>query len=142
MSGMKRIQLSLLLPLFFCMSTGVVSAKERVVQFCAEVTSGTTVLIMTSNAPAEGMWLGITFYPPKVKDAAKEGVSQILPLKKGQNTTEIEIPSRFRNGTFEAAVWGRKLSKREIAASDVAAQNLGYKLVGMVSYLWGYLTAP
>lgn len=130
------------MPLLLCMTAGVVLAKEGDVKFGAEVSSGATALIMTSNAPAEGMWLGITLYPPKVKEPAKEGVSQILPLKKGHNTTEIEIPSRFRNGTFEAAIWGRKLSKREIAASDVAAQNLGYKLTGMVSYMWGYLTAP
>jgi len=133
--------LALLLTLILGIGDGVVLAKESRSQFGGEVNSKATVLKITSTVATEGMWLGVTLYPPKQKDAVKEGVSQVVPLKKGYNNTEIAIPAHFRNGTFEAAVWGKKLSNREIAPSDVVSQKIGYKLIGMVSYLWGYLTA-
>lgn len=139
MSGIKS---ALLLLLLLCSHAGVLLAKEGGSQFCGEVNVNATFLKITSKTATEGMWLGVTFYPPKERDTAKGGMSQVLALKKGHNSTVIAIPERFKNGTFEAALWGKKLSKREIPASDVASQNLGYKLTGMVSYLWGYLTAP
>lgn len=128
-----------MLPLLIGIGDGVVLAKGSRSQFGGEVNSKATLLKITSTAAKEGMWLGVTFYPPRQKDAVKDGVSQAVPLKKGYNYTDIAIPAYCRNGTFEAAIWGKKLSKKEIAPSDVASQKLGYKLTEMVYYLWGYL---
>jgi len=139
---MSRIALWLLLPLFLGFGDGVVFAKVSGSKFGSEVNSTVTSLKITSTASAEGMCLGVTIYPPSSATGAKEGVSQVVPLKKGLNYTDIAIPERFKTGTFEAAMWRKKLTKQEIPASDAAAQRIGYKLTGMASYLWGYLSEP
>ena len=99
---------------------------------------GTTHLKITSKTTINGALLGITFYPPNVKDI-KDAQSQLIPLKSGENVTDIKIDSRFKNGTMESAIWGKKLSKNECPANDTICQDLGYKLIDKRAYLWGYL---
>ncbi len=101
--------------------------------------AGALRLKITSEAATGDMWLGITFYPPKVKNPAVENVNMVVPVEQGRATTEIPVEARFKNGTFEAAVWGRKLSQKECAADDAACRRNGYKLAEMQAYVWGYL---
>jgi hypothetical protein len=136
MSGKK---LALLLLMLLAVSAGAVLAKESGTATGFQVVkdaSGSMKLRITTEAASDGMWLGVTLYPPNTK----EGRSQILALKQGPNTQEISIAPSLKNGTFEAAVWTRKLSKQECEPGDDACRKNGYKLTGMASYLWGYLT--
>lgn len=138
MSGKK---FALLLLILLAVSVGVVLAKDSGNSSGYQVvrdSSGSILLRMTIDTAADNMWLGVTLYPPDVKD----GRSQVLALKRGKNTHDISVAPSCKNGTFEAAVWTRKLSKQECEPSDDACRENGYKLTGMVSYLWGYLTAP
>lgn len=100
--------------------------------------SGALKLRVTTEAAAAGMWLGVTMYQP----GSKEGQSQLLALKQGSNIHEIQVAPSFRNGTFEAAVWSRKIPAAECEPGDEAARKAGYRLGGMASYLWGYLVVP
>lgn len=121
----------------------VVPAKDNTTIFGYEIISdtyGSSRLKITTEIPSYGWWLGVTFYPPDVKDAARESKSQIYPLKVGRSTTDLVIDLQLRNGTFEAAVWGQKLSSQECTSTDTACQKLGYKLIGMKAYIWGYLS--
>lgn len=138
---MSRVT-SLLLFLFLSLGYGSVASGVTSSMFGGEVNPAVTSLKINSTAASAGMWLGITMYPPKVREPAREGVSRILPMRAGYNTITISIPQGFRNGTYEVAVWRRRLSGTEIAPNDTESRKNGYKLTGMVSYLWGYLAAP
>lgn len=138
MFGKKFVALSLVL---LAISAGVVLAKDSSNSSGYQVykdSAGSIVLKITTDAAAEGMFLGVTLYPHN----AKEGNSQVLPLKRGSNTQEISVAPSFKDGTFEAAVWTKKLSQQECEQSDAACRKNGYKLIGMYSYLWGHLATP
>jgi hypothetical protein len=135
MSGKK---LALLLLLVLGATAGAVFAKSPGNSSGYQIikdSSGSTKLKINTEVAADDMWLGITLYPAGVK----VGSSQIQALKRGQNTQEIAISQSHKNGTFEVAVWAKKLSKDECDPGDVLCRKNGYKLTGMVSYLWGYL---
>jgi len=100
--------------------------------------SGAVKLKITTSALVSGLWLGITFYTPTVAETD----SQVHPIKLGKGITEIEINPKFVNGTFEAAVWTKKLSKKECLMTDAFCQKNGYSLVGMTAYLWRYIISP
>ena len=142
MSG-KRLALLLLLPLAAsaAICTGMVSARDAGAASGYQVVrdaAGALKLRITTETAAENMWLGVTLYPPNVK----EGRSQVMALQRGKDTHEISLAPSFANGTFEAAVWTRKLSKQECEQNDAICRKNGFRLTGMVSYLWGYLIAP
>lgn len=124
---------------------GGASAEENNYAFGYSVVkdaSGTVKLKLTTHIEASGMWLGVTQYPPQVKDAAKESVSTVYPIKQGRGITEIIVEPKFKNGTFEAAVWTRKLSQKECHSTDEFCKKHGYSMTGKVSYVWGHLVAP
>jgi len=138
MFGKKFVAISLVL---LAISAGVVLARDSSNSSGYQVyrdSSDSIKLKITTDAAADGMFLGVTLYPPNVK----VGNSQVLPLKRGPNTQEISVASSLKDGTFEAAVWTKKLSKEECEPSDEACRKNGYKLIGMHSYLWGYLATP
>jgi hypothetical protein len=140
MSG-KKFSLVVLVLLAVCaaISTGVVAAKDSdgpTGYQMVKDSSGSLKLRITTDAPVSGMWLGVTLYPPGVK----VGSNQVLALKRGVNSSDITIAPTLVNGTFEAALWTKKQSKEECDPGDVACRKNGGKLIGMVSYLWGFLT--
>jgi hypothetical protein len=122
---------------------GVVLATDDAPSFGYEATRDASGLmrlrILTDNA-GEGSWLGITVYPAGVADVTRDSLSHVYPLKRGRSTTDLVVDPRYTNGTFEAAVWGKRLPQGECASTDLACQRLGYTLTGMRAYLWGHLT--
>lgn len=136
-------------PYFFIVAilviAGIAAAEENNFFFGYDVVrdaSGTVRLKITTHVVATGMWLGVTLYPPQVKNPAMEAVSQLFPIKQGRGITEIVIEPNLKNGTFESAVWKKKLSRNECLPTDELCKRLGYKVTHMVSYLWGHLEAP
>ncbi len=132
-----------LVAMLFCAS--IVAADESTYSFGYEVLkggSGVLTLRLTTHVASNGMWLGVTLYPPGVKDTAKEANNRLHPIKQGRGITEVVIGPNFRNGTFEAAVWTKKLEKSSCLPTDEICRKNGYRMTGMTSYLWGYLVAP
>lgn len=120
-------------------------AQADKVGFSYEITkngaSGLT-LILKSNVSGENMWMGLSLYPANVKNTLEEGQHFAFPLKKGLYVREIHVEPELVNGTFEAALWTRRISKEDCPREDVACQKLGYKLEGMTAYIWAYLVTP
>lgn len=120
---------------------GLAAAEMNTYSFGYEVLKdgpGRLTLRLTTEVAADGMWLGVTLYPPGVKDIAKEAKSQVLPVKEGRGITEVPIGPAFKNGTFEAAVWTKK---GPCPPADEVCKKRGYQVTGMTSYIWGYLEA-
>lgn len=101
--------------------------------------AGGLKLVIDSHAIASGLWLGVTLYAPNSKDIPN---SQIFSIKTGSSSIEINIEPKYVNGTFEAAVYTKKLNKSECDPKDEFCQKNGYRLIGMTAYIWRYLVSP
>jgi hypothetical protein len=120
----------------------VVYATDSSSSLCSEINKGSAVglkLKITYNAQGAGSWLGVTLYTPNPKDIP---YSQIFPLKSGASTTELIIDPKYVNGTFEAAIYTKKLNKTECDPKDEVCQKNGYKLTGLAAYIWRYIVSP
>lgn len=92
-------------------------------------------IVFTTNTNTGGMWLSTALYSADRKDPKYE----IFPLSTGTKTTELAIPQDKKGGTFEAGIWSKKVGKDKCTETDTICQNLGYKLLDMRSYVWGYI---
>ncbi|MBI3795283.1 MAG: hypothetical protein HY280_11245 [Nitrospinae bacterium] len=95
-------------------------------------------LKLSTNMPVGGMWVGVTVYSPKGKNLPV--INQMFPLKQGNGTIEVDVDPTYKDGTFEAAIYAKKLSREECLATDEACQKAGYRLAYSTSYTWGYLS--
>lgn len=101
-----------------------------------ELKEGKTLSIAT-NGSSDGMWLGVTLYA-QLGDQ-KPQKDELYPLTKGTKTTDITVPPEYKNGTFVAALWSKKVGKEQCSPQDALCQKAGYKLLDMRAYVWGYL---
>lgn len=102
--------------------------------------SGVFKLRVQTNAASKGMWLGLTVHPPD--NPAKKEKNLAYPIAQGEAVTEFVIDPEFGNGTFEAAIWSKKLTGAECPRTDELCKKNGYKMEGMNSYIWGHVSAP
>ena len=104
---------------------------------------GKQTLKLTVTAIEAGRVLGVTFYPTDVKDISKDSMSTFFAVKKGTDTVEIPVDPKFKNGTFEAALWTKMTPKSDCLKTDAVCQKVGFRAGGYsTSYMWGYLYAP
>ncbi len=104
---------------------------------------GKQTLKITTTAIEAGRVLGVTFYPTEVKDLSKDALSTFFSVKKGTDTVEIPVDSKYKSGTFEAALWTKTIPKSECLKTDAVCQKVGFRAGGYsTSYMWGYLYAP
>lgn len=104
--------------------------------------AGTLLLTVTTDTAEFGPWLGVSLYPPRQGKEKVVGKNMAFPVKEGKWIKEIPIDPRYRNGTFEIAIWGKRIPKEECAKDDLFCQRNGFRLENMYSYAWGLLAAP
>jgi hypothetical protein len=107
----------------------------------AKSSGGALKLRITNTSPASwpGLWLGVTLYTANPKDMP---LNEVYQIKSGASTTEIDIEPKYVNGTFEAAVYTKKLGKSECMSTDEFCQKSGYRLANRIAYLWRYIVSP
>lgn len=140
---MKRILL-LAMAVLLC-GTAAAWGREAVFSMgysLSKSPAGTLLLTVTTETAEFGPWLGVTLYPPRQGKEKVIGKNMAFPVKEGKWIKEIAIPSQYRNGTFEIAIWGRRIPKEECAKNDLFCQKNGFRMENMYSYAWGLLTAP
>lgn len=94
---------------------------------------GKSVLAVSIDGARNGQWLGVTIYPP----SGNNPQNRIFPLKEGSTSAEVELPSAIMGGTYEVAVWDRKISKEQCLPTDTICQQMGYRFEGLDTYMWG-----
>ena len=141
MNRLKAL-LMILLAWGFMASLGAQGDKINFGYEIKENGGSTLILKITSNVTGKDMWVGVSLYKPNVKNTLEEGQHMVFPLKQGTFVKEISIEPEFVNGTFESAIWLRKLTGDDCPKDDIICQKFGYKLDGMAAYLWGYLVKP
>ncbi|MCB0259099.1 MAG: hypothetical protein KDH97_03840 [Calditrichaeota bacterium] len=134
----------ILLALISAFGNGAAAQTDQI-GFSYEITKNggnTLKLTLTAHVSGKDMWLGVSLYPPNVTNTLEEGKHLSFSIKQGVTVKEIVVDPEYLNGTFEAAVWLRKLEKKDCAEDDAVCNKLGYKLDGMTAYIWAYLVSP
>ncbi len=85
-------------------------------------------------------WLGVSLYPAKFTDALKEGEHFQIEINEQRTSRAVKVGPRFRGGSFEAALWGKKVMKADctIPSCYWCAKN-GFHLDEMLFYKSGSL---
>jgi hypothetical protein len=143
-STMKRFSTVLMTLVFVLGLAASAFAADNGYSFSYEISKGaggSLKLKITSTSPAAwpGLWMGVTLYTANPKDMPLNDAYQI---KSGASTTEIDIDPKYINGTFEAAVYTKKINKSECDAKDEFCQKVGYRLSNRVAYAWRYIVNP
>lgn len=90
---------------------------------------------------ASPLYLGVSMYPATYTSALEEGEHQIVELKKGSFSQNFTVKSRMNGGTWEAAIWSKKVPASQCTISDCYfCKHFGYHLDGQVTYLTGTLS--
>jgi hypothetical protein len=77
-----------------------------------------TKLTFDVKSSKKKVYLGVSLYPATVKDALKDGEHQQLELNGETSDKVIKVGKKFVGGSFEAAVWGKKVYKNECTIED------------------------
>ncbi len=77
-----------------------------------------TKLSFDVKSSKKKVWLGVSLYPASVKDYMKEGEHQQLELNGDASDKVVKAGKKFAGGTFEAALWGKKVYKNECTIED------------------------
>jgi hypothetical protein len=120
-------------------------ARESVVSLgysLAATPSGALVLTVSTDTVDFGPWLGVSLYPPGQEGNNQAARHLAFPVKQGRWIKEIGVEPHYRNGTFEIAIWGQRIPRERCAEDDLFCQEQGFRLEGMYSYVWGFLSVP
>ena len=142
---MYKVWVMWALALGMFLSAPLVAANEAVFSLGYSLTkspSGALVLTVTTETADFGPWLGVSLYPPQKSGEKADGRHLAFPIKQGKWIKEIPVEPQYKNGTFEIAIWGKRIPKEKCAEDDAFCQEHGFRLEGMYSYAWGYLSTP
>lgn len=124
----------------FAFASSAMAQNETSFSYEADRSGAAVRFRTTTTLTADNLWLLVTIYPPK--EIAGETLYKTYAVKKGRNAHEILLDARYKNGTFEAAVYRNKLLKgRDCPPTDQLCQSVGYRLSDMALYVWGYIDA-
>lgn len=141
---------------FLLLGTGVTLAQEKNstighagskdgTSVTTEVTydydSGTpTRLTFNVISQRKQIWLGVSAYAMKFTDPIAEGLHQQMELNGDRNGKTVTLGERFRSGSFEVAVWGKKVPKSECKIPDCKwCARKGFHLDDLLLYKSGVL---
>ncbi|MBI3194760.1 MAG: hypothetical protein HYZ34_09900, partial [Ignavibacteriae bacterium] len=77
-----------------------------------------TKLTFDVKSSKKKVWLGVSLYPATVKEALKDGDHQQLELNGETSDKVIKVGKKYSGGSFEAALWGKKVYKNECTIED------------------------
>ncbi|MBI2252125.1 MAG: hypothetical protein HYU63_05210 [Armatimonadetes bacterium] len=96
---------------------------------------GALKLIAAGEVKDGDAWLGVSLYPKGFKDAIKDGDHKTYILAKGKFNKDFVIPEKYYGGTYEIAVWNRKVYDK-----SAWSQKNGYRLDGLLAYRTGMIS--
>jgi hypothetical protein len=70
-----------------------------------------TRILVHGYSELEEAWLGISLYPYGVLDPITGGRHSSVTLKKGEFSQTIKVDQPLLGGSFEFAIWGKKVDK-------------------------------
>ncbi|MBI3270022.1 MAG: hypothetical protein HYZ53_13430 [Planctomycetes bacterium] len=106
-----------------------------------KATGRPTRLVVTGDAPAS-VWLGRSLYPKSMSNPAKDGDHALVPVGRGPFLESFPVGTSFQGGSFEVALWRRKVDKRDCRTPGgcPTCRAVGYHVEGQLGYRAGKLS--
>ena len=100
-----------------------------------------TRIIVSGTCHLEKAWLGMSMYPYGVLDYITGGRHSFIELKKGDFRHEIQVDANLLGGSFEFAIWGKKVDKVDCNKDYCYWCKMnGYHVEDLLSYKSGLLS--
>jgi hypothetical protein len=100
-----------------------------------------TRIIVSGTNTQDQAWLGMSLYPYGVVDPVTGGRHSFLELKKGDFRHEIQVDMDLLGGSFEFAIWGKKVEKIDCTLDHCYwCKKYGFHLENILIYKSGLLT--
>ena len=139
---LRKIQIITLAIL--CLSIVVLAqpASELKVEVVVNADNGwPTKIIVTGSSALDKAWLGMSLYPYGVKDPITGGRHSFMDLTKGPFRHEIQVDTDLLGGSFEFAIWGKKVDKVDCTLDNCYwCKMYGFHLDDLQVYKSGLLT--
>ncbi len=132
--------------LIWLLATAAVSAQEKKAEMKVEIvvnadTGWPEKINITGQVFVSNAWLGISLYPYGVVDPITGGRHSYVTLTKGRFSQEITVDNSLLGGSFEVAVWGKKVDKVDCTRDyDYWCKKFGFHLEELLVYKSGLLT--
>jgi hypothetical protein len=99
-----------------------------------------TKLTFDVKSGTKKLWLGVSLYPRTFADPLKEGEHIQIELNGERANKTVKVGPKFSGGSFEAAIWGKKILKADCAIPECywCSKN-GFHLDDMLLYKSGFL---
>jgi hypothetical protein len=137
---MKKVILLLVVLAGFTFGQGV-QKTELQAEIVVNAETGWPVRLLVSGFTPQKAWLGYSFYRYNVSDPVAQGDHHHQELPKGAFSLEFPIDNKFLDGSFEFAIWGKKVPKSECTLDYCTwCKKNGFHLDDMKVYKSGYLT--
>jgi len=100
-----------------------------------------TRIVITGTSVLPKAWLGISLYPFGVVDPIVNGRHSFVELGQGNFRQEIQVDPDLLGGSFEVAIWGKKVDKLDCTLDYCYwCKKYGFHLEEMLVYKSGLLT--
>lgn len=118
------------------------TSSDLKVEVALSADSGWPTRILVSGTVSPDIaWLGQSFYSYGVTDPIKQGKHTITELKKGAFNRELLVDPKALDGSFEVALWGKKVLKEACRNKDCYwCKTNGFHLEDLLVYKSGLLT--
>ncbi|KPL07447.1 hypothetical protein AMJ86_04490 [bacterium SM23_57] len=100
-----------------------------------------TRIVVTGYSHQENAWLGMSLYRYAVTDPVSGGRHSFMELKRGTFRHEIQVDDELLGGSFEFAIWGKKVDKLDCTLDYCYwCKKYGFHLDELLVYKSGLLT--
>ncbi|MDQ7779026.1 MAG: hypothetical protein RDV41_04880 [Planctomycetota bacterium] len=97
-------------------------------------------LTLTGEIIGSSAWIGLSLYPPGCADPIKDAEHFAFFMKEGKIDKTITVPDKTAGGSFEAALWSKRVRKSECPYPDCPyCALLGYHMEGQITTCTGKL---
>ena len=99
-----------------------------------------TKILLNGNSDLDEAWLGISLYPYGTLDVNTGGRHSNMVLQKGQFSQEINVDKPLLGGSFEFAIWSKKVDKVDCTLDYCYwCKAIGFHFEDIVLYKSGLL---
>jgi hypothetical protein len=139
---LRKASIIAMAALSFSVMVSAQQKSELKVEVVVSADSGwPTKIVVTGNCALDKAWLGMSLYSYGVKDPITGGRHSFMDLKKGAFRHEIQVDADLLGGSFEFAIWGKKVDKVDCTIENCYwCKMYGFHLDDLQVYKSGLLT--
>ena len=136
---MKKILILISTLLFFGATNQTASLECALL---VNTDNGIPIELQISGATEDDVFLGVSMYPYGVVDLLAEGAHLMNSIGSGDFFEAVKIEdSNLIGGSFEVALWGKKVPKIDCTIDDCYwCDKNGFHVEELLSYKTGYLS--